>query len=93
MASDDRRRGSSKVLRFAVSGALLLAPAASGCGGSDADDEIHVNEPAPEELETVNEPAPETEPETEPETDEPPSVETTDEEAPQPTVNEPADPE
>lgn len=46
---DDRKRG-SRVLRFAVTGALLVAPMA-GCG--DDEGEHTMNEPAPEPM--VNE--------------------------------------
>lgn len=49
---DDRKRG-SRVLRFAVTGALLVAPLTAGCG-DDEDDHIYINEPAPEPA--VNEP-------------------------------------
>lgn len=41
-----------RVLRFAVGGALLVAPLAVGCGGGSATEEHTVNEPA-----HVNEPA------------------------------------
>jgi hypothetical protein len=47
------RKIGSRVLRFAVSGALLVLPL-GGCG--EDDDDVHVNEPAPEPVH-VNEPA------------------------------------
>jgi hypothetical protein len=49
----------SKVLRFAVTGALLTAPMAAGCG----EDDISINEPMPEP--TLNE-GPDLEPAPEP---------------------------
>ena len=50
--SSDSKSTKSKVLTFAVGGALLVG--ASACGGGVP---AHVNEPPPE-VETVNEPAP-----------------------------------
>lgn len=50
----DRKHG-SRVLRFAVTGALLVAPLTTGCG-DDEDDHIYINEPAPEPV-VNNEPA------------------------------------
>lgn len=47
----------NRALRFAVTGALLAAPLAFGCG---EDERVYVNEPAPpvnEPVHTVNEPA------------------------------------
>ncbi|MCZ7683999.1 MAG: hypothetical protein M5U28_36605 [Sandaracinaceae bacterium] len=80
---DENKRG-SRVLRFAVTGALLAAPLATACGGDD--DHVYVNEPAPEPV--PNEPVqdgPQV-PDTPPTVNNPPE--------PQPTVNEPApDPE
>ena len=46
----DQKKWAGRVLRFAVSGALLVAPAA--CGGS-SEEEHHTNEPVEE---IVNEP-------------------------------------
>lgn len=54
MGADDKKLRGGRILRFAVSGALLVAPAAglAACGGA----ETHSNEPAPVD---TNEPAPE----------------------------------
>ena len=61
VADDDERRA-GRVLRFAVTGALLAAPL-SGCGDGAP---VEVNEPAPEQP-TINEPAsPDPEPVAEP---------------------------
>ncbi len=55
---DEKSARGSRVLRFAVSSALLVLPMTSGCGT----EEVSVNEPPIQERpveETINEPAPE----------------------------------
>ena len=82
---DDRKRG-SRVLRFAVTGALLVSPLAAGCG-DDEDDHVYVNEPAPQP--TINE-MPEPDGPVVPDPEPPPTVNAPPQ--PHPTPNTPAQP-
>jgi hypothetical protein len=80
MGDDKKIARGSRVLRFAVSSALLVSPMAVGCGS----DEVSVNEP----VETINEPMPD--PVVNEPIDPPPTVNEPPQQPPEPTNNEPA---